>query len=514
MSLEDLLKRKNISKKDKKEINDLINLKNKYENLINLIPETIYESDLKGNLTFVNDKAYSMFGYSKKDTINNLNILDMVLDEDKEKVKQNISKIIFNHTTSLNEYQLIKKDKSVFPALIHSILIKENEKPKGLMGLIIDISNINNLKDELINEFNYKNAIINTIPIYMVTIDSNKNVITMNDILLDKLGFSLDEVIGKDYIENFILESDKKIVDNMFNEIIINKKATNNQNYILTKNKDKIFVDWYAKPVFNSKNNLDFFLGLGIDITEKNFLYEKISEIDKLDSIGHLASGIAHDFNNILTGISGYNELLLSKEKDEKKINYHKKISKICDKGSSLTKKLLTFGKGNNLKYEELNLNEIVEDVYTIIKPSIKENIILKKDLSENIYNINGDYSKLTQLVLNLCVNANEAIKNEGILSLKTDNVSLNEYDLLKLPFGKTGDYVLLNVEDTGIGISKDLQKKIFNPFFTTKQNYEKKGTGLGLSVVYGIVKSHNAIIDVKSEINKGTSFDIYFPKI
>lgn len=247
------------------------------------------------------------------------------------------------------------------------------------------------------------------------------------------------------------------------------------------------------------------------DISAKKEVEKQLLQAQKMESIGLLAGGIAHDFNNILAGILGYSTLILSQAPEESVIHrYAKTIEDSAVRASELTQKLLAFARGGKYNIQTTNLNKIVSEVYSILKRTMEKNINISVRLEEGLRCVEADPSQMSQILLNLCVNARDAMPHGGSLFIETRNADLPEKVFPEGGVNDPGGYVAVSVKDTGTGIDKEVLPRIFEPFFTTKQT--GKGTGLGLSMVYGIVKNHGGYIDVESTPGKGTTFTVYLP--
>jgi len=245
----------------------------------------------------------------------------------------------------------------------------------------------------------------------------------------------------------------------------------------------------------------------------QRLLESQLQQAQKMEAIGTLAGGIAHDFNNILQGIIGYIQIIMmNKDSEQPDYKYFKQIEKSALRASKLTKQLLIFSRKVESELKPVNLNHEVKQVYKLLHKAIPKMIDIKLHLSEDLKIINADSMQLEQVVMNLGVNAKDAMPDGGELVFETKNVNLDE-EYCKAHFELTpGEYVLFSIADTGHGMDKSTTHRIFEPFYTTKEI--GKGTGLGLSMVYGIVKSHGGYIFCYSELGKGTIFKIYFPAL
>lgn len=246
---------------------------------------------------------------------------------------------------------------------------------------------------------------------------------------------------------------------------------------------------------------------------EKQNLEEQLRHAQKMEAIGTLSGGVAHDFNNILSAIIGYASLLkIDMEGDNRSTHYVDQILASSERAAHLTQGLLAFSRKQVLNPKAANLNEIVRRVQNLLMRVIGEDIELRTNLSDKDLTILADSGQIEQILMNLATNARDSMPDGGLLSIETARVELPEHFVNAGVNGKTGEYALLTVSDTGEGIDEEIRERIFEPFFTTKE--VGKGTGLGLSIVYGIIKQHSGHVAVESTPKKGTTFKIYFPLI
>lgn len=249
-----------------------------------------------------------------------------------------------------------------------------------------------------------------------------------------------------------------------------------------------------------------------IDITERRKLEEQLRQSQKMESVGRLAGGIAHDFNNLLTVITGYSELMLSQLGEESPLGKEvEEIKRAGERAASLTHQLLAFSRRQVLQPKVLDLNDVVSNIEKMLRRLIGENVELRTVLGAGLWSVKADPGQIEQVLVNLVVNARDAISGGGKITIETVNVFLDEeYSRGHLP-AQPGHYVMLAISDTGVGMDEKTVSQVFEPFFTTKG--PGKGTGLGLSTVYGIVKQSGGYIWVYSEPDKGSTFKVYFPR-
>ncbi len=248
------------------------------------------------------------------------------------------------------------------------------------------------------------------------------------------------------------------------------------------------------------------------DISEHRWLEERFRQSQKMEPLGRLASGVTHDFNNLLTIISGYSEILFERLKgDAASRELIVEIQKAQDRAAALTRQLLAFTRQQTPCVRPIQLNSIIQDISNLLRRLIGENIEIASCLACSLGRVRADVSQLEQVLLNLAINARDAMPNGGKITLETANVELDEAYARAHPDVNPGPYVLMSVADTGCGMSPDVLAHLFEPFFTTKE--PGKGTGLGLSTVAGIVKNSGGHIRVFSEPGRGTTFKIYLPR-
>ena len=266
-------------------------------------------------------------------------------------------------------------------------------------------------------------------------------------------------------------------------------------------------------PVTNEQGQVAHFIAIKEDITEQKTLQEQFLQAQKVEAVGRLAGGVAHDFNNILTAINGYTELLLRKlPPEDARFRLAEQIRKSVERAGGLTRQLLAFSRKQALQPRILDLSNIVTDIEKMLRRLIGEDIELHTIRGAAVGNVRADPAQIEQVIMNLAVNARDAMPNGGKLIIEVARATLRE-DYTRLHGDvEPGEYVMLSVTDTGSGMTEDVKAHIFEPFFTTKP--QGKGTGLGLATCYGIVKQSGGHIDVFTEPGRGTTFKIYLPRV
>jgi len=335
--------------------------------------------------------------------------------------------------------------------------------------------------------------------------------LSINKAGLELFGYkSLKEISNKNIQKDLYVDKNRREI---FKEEMRKKGYVKNfESVIRRKDGKELIVLESSYLIKNNNGDIIGYRGIIRDITEQYRLQDQLVQSQKMESIGLLAGGIAHDFNNVLSGILGYANLLKRSLQDDKKLfKYISTIEKSAERASALTSKLLGFARKGKYNIESIDANEIIKEVLNLLEALIDKAISLKSDLVKPKWLIEADATQIHQVVMNICLNAREALPNGGYIKVTTKYVKLtNENQSTFVLRAAEGLYLNISVADNGFGISEENIKKIFDPFYTTKRG--TKGSGLGLSMVYGVLKNHNGALNVKSINNKGTTFDLYFP--
>ena len=288
----------------------------------------------------------------------------------------------------------------------------------------------------------------------------------------------------------------------------------------LSRDGTYVLIEDTGYPYFDDSGKVERFIGVLVDITarkkadeENAKLAESLRHAQKMESIGRLAGGVAHDFNNLLTVISGNVSLaIMELQPNEPLYESMSEVIKAVDSAANLTRQLLAFSRKQVIDPKVLNLNAVVEHLQKLLRRLLGEDIELRATLAESLGQVRIDPGQVEQIIVNLAVNARDAMPDGGKLTLETANITLDAAYCRKYGNIQPGEYVMLAVADSGSGISDDVRAHLFEPFFTTKE--QGKGTGLGLAMVYGAVTQHKGTIDVYSEVGHGTTFKILLPRV
>ncbi len=308
-------------------------------------------------------------------------------------------------------------------------------------------------------------------------------------------------------------KSARKVILNEAIPTAIRKGVWSGETVLLSRDGKEIPVSQVLIAHKTAAGEVEFLSTIARDIREQKRLEDQFRQAQKMEAFGTLAGGIAHDFSNLLTVIIGYSQFLLGRvANDDVAHGFVAEIKKSADRATSLTRQLLAFSRRQMLQPREIDLNSIVADMSKLLTRLIGEDVQLATRLDPELHRVRADPSQVEQVVLNLAVNARDAMPTGGKLTIETRNVELDQAYAASHVDVRPGSYAMLAVSDSGSGMSPEVKARIFEPFFTTKEI--GKGTGLGLATVYGVVKQSGGHIEVYSELGKGTSFKVYLPRV
>lgn len=341
----------------------------------------------------------------------------------------------------------------------------------------------------------------------VVVLDKNGIIINMNNKFCEMHGFYKEALIGTHF--RLLEVEDNKDEKKERLKRILNGEPLVFETEHYKRDGTKILLEVSSKGI--SIGGDLYVQSFHRDITEKKAIQEQLIQSQKMESIGALAGGIAHNFNNLLTAILGYAELLqeysdLDAESKQKVNN----IESSARKAGVLVSKLLSFSRRERFELLPLNLNDVINDSVKLLEGVLDKRIGLRTKLSEGIPTIEGDPNQLEQVIMNFMVNARDAMPDGGLITITTSMIEVRKGTLDIPAYIMPGRYVLLTISDTGCGIPNEIINRIFDPFFTTKE--KGKGTGLGLATVYGIINNHKGYTTVQSEIDKGSTFEVFLP--
>ena len=504
--------------KERKRIeNELRESEEKCWLLVKYAPSGIFEFDLI-NLRFisVNDVMCEYTGFTKKEFLS-MSPSDILTGESKNHYNDMIEKLCDGKKVpDTVELKIRGKNGRKYWVILNIRLHCENGTPKTATAVVHNITERKRMEKALrMSEEKYRTILENIEEGYF-EVDLAGNIIFINDAICRIGGYQRDELMGsnnRDYMD----EETAKEVFKAFNKVYTTgKPAKYLECEMIKKNKTSMHLETSASLIKDPRGRRIGFRGIIRDVNERKLaekakkrLEVQLQQSLKMESLGTLAGGIAHDFNNLLMGVQGRTSLiLLDTDPSHPNFVHLTGIEEYVKSAAELTKQLIGFARYGKYQVKPTNINEILDRTSKIFGRA-KKQISIHRKYEKKIWTVGVEQGQIEQVLMNLFVNAWQAMPGGGDLYLQTENVMLDE-NFTKAYTLEPGKYVKISIMDTGVGMDETTLQRIFEPFFTTKTM--GRGTGLGLAAVYGIIKSHEGIIDVESERTKGSTFRLYLP--
>ncbi|MHB1294594.1 MAG: PAS domain S-box protein [Anaerolineae bacterium] len=481
----------------------------RYRSIYETAANLIIAVDADGMIVDCNSRSLSTLGYSQDAMIGQP--LSMVLHPESVAPAQAAVQQVLRGKGFMydREYRLVRRDGSVLDVSVNaSPLLGAHDEADHVLCIVDDITERKAAEARLAL---LNTAMEQTVDAVILT-DTAGTIEYVNPSFVQTTGYSREEAIGRN---PRILNSGRQDADfyqamwrtleagQVWSGTLVNQ----------AKDGSQYQVQATISPVLDERGQISHYVAIQRDVTQQRSLEEQLRQSQKMEAIGRLAGGIAHDFNNLLTVINGYSETIVKMLNPADSLRQDvEEILKAGKRASALTQQLLAFSRRQRLETRVVNLNEILERMGRMLQRIIGEDVNLELGLCDTLGNARADPSQIEQVIVNLAVNARDAMEGGGTLTLQTANAELDEPLAREFVGAKAGSYVVLTVKDTGCGMSSEVKAHLFEPFFTTKK--QGKGTGLGLATVFGIVQQSGGIIDCQSKVGHGTAFRVFLPRV
>ncbi len=482
----------------------------KYRLLVENVSDLVVKVDLEGRFLFVSPSYCELFGKSEEELLGR-KYLPMVHEEDQEATREAIRSLFHPPHTCYIEQRALTKHGWRWLAWADKAILNPQGKVTSIVGVGRDITERRRTEEALHqSEERYRSLVENTLEGYFMFEHPSGKFLFVNQSFCEMFQYCVDEASAMTFWE-ILSEGERQSAQQKMDQLVRGRKVPSTSLTFRMMRKDGNAFDCEVSSSAVMYQGRMVIQGVLRDVTERKHLQEQLLHAQKMEAVGVLAGGIAHDFNNLLQSVQGYAELLLiNKNLDEKMRRALDRIFWAAQRGAELTSNLLTFSRRVESHPQSVDLNRQILELHKLWERTIPKMVRIRLDLAPNVDLISADLSQLEQVLMNLVVNARDAMPQGGTLTISTENVEVDDKQGEIMEGLTPGKYVLLTVRDTGEGISDIHLDHIFEPFFTTKPVGE--GTGLGLAMVYGIVKSHQGYVQCTSEVGRGTTFRIYLP--
>ncbi|MHB1462179.1 MAG: PAS domain S-box protein [Armatimonadota bacterium] len=533
----------------------------RYRSILNASPDGITITDLDGRMLMVSQTAMTMFRFDQQEKVLGRLVTDFVVTEDRERALSNITSLFEDTKTDPPEYRGQRADGSVVDIEVNNEIIRGADgQPTHIISAIRDITRRKQAENDIRQAYTRESVINEILRLILVDMPLDKLVSTALDLVLDTADLGLEPIgavfLVEDDPDALMLKAQRGLADPLcmacacipFGKCLCGRVAESGKVEFADTIDDRHDIKYegmkphghYCVPLRMNNQTIgvlctytkaghvhsikleQFLLGvanaLASVITRKHAedeqakLQAQLQQAQKMESVGRLAGGVAHDFNNMLGVILGNTQMAL--ENLDPECSLYDDLTEVrvaAERSADLTRQLLAFARKQTIILKVIDLNKIIEGMLKMLQRMIGENIQLNWQPMTSLWNVKMDPSQIDQMLANLCINARDAIKDHGTITVETGNTAFDESYCSDHPLYMPGEFVRLAVNDDGCGMNEMMLSQIFEPFFTTKGVGE--GTGLGLATVYGAVKQNNGFIIASSELGKGTTVTIYLPR-
>ncbi|MFN3231546.1 MAG: PAS domain S-box protein [Alphaproteobacteria bacterium] len=474
-------------------------------------------NDLFWSMELVSKGCFDVLGYAPEALVDNkvAAFADLVHPEDEKRVRGEILEAVNRARPFQVSYRVVSRGGDVKWVMQQGTpQYAESGEVLALEGVVLDITERVVANRNMDREKERAEQYLDVAASIILSLDRQGNVSRFNRKGTEVIGFTEAELAGRNWFELLVDPAEQAEAKSAFAAIVdgTGEDSPYLENQIRDKSGGKRVIGWHLTRIRDDNGRVVSVLGSGEDLTDRREIERQLLQAHKMQAVGELTGGLAHDFNNLLMAVQGNIEFLreeVASGSDAER--YADSALKAVGRGAELTQRLLAFSRKQLLRPAPTALNRLVADMYELLNRTLGTHIKVVTDLADDVGHPLVDPGQLENALINLAINARDAMRDGGTLTISSSNVHVNDALATRLRVLEPGDYVILKVTDTGTGMPQEIVDRAFEPFFTTKD--VKKGSGLGLSMVYGFVKQSGGHIEMESEVGKGTSVSIYLPR-
>ncbi|MCC6490340.1 MAG: PAS domain S-box protein [Candidatus Hydrogenedentes bacterium] len=499
---------------EKRRISELLQASQYLSRLVDLSPDTVFAVNSQGRIQVWNAGAQRMFGYGEADALR-LAFRELLV-EGLEGAGEDLVAWIDQHGPQ-DEVEVVgrRQDGTRFPAAASFAPVTDDGgKALGACVIVRSTEARKRIERELLDSRDLLARALQSADVGLFIVDRSGTLLEFNQRMESITGIPREDLANRPIAQVLaqLLLNPEPVRKTIEDRVLGQGQHAEFRNLVLSRADGQARVcNGALAPVLSADGTIVAVAGVVVDVTEREALHAKLLEVQKMDSIGRLAGGIAHDFNNIMAGVLGYATLVRQElGPDSPHQRRMQAIEESALRASELTNQLLTFARAGVRNVERVSLNEVGAETVNLLSHTLDPNIRVRLDGEPGLDLVEVDRAQVRQVLMNLCLNSRDAMGESGEIRITTRNTNVDDLLGESLQVLGRGPFVCLSVEDTGCGMPADVIRRMFEPFFSTKQ--PGRANGLGLSVVYGIIQAHGGGLKVESEVGRGTRIDIYLP--